>query len=146
MKADIRRYQISDEAAVASLLGRVLPDDQPHNDPLHVLKEKSRYDGDMLVALKGDSKEKELSGFVMYGYDGHRGWIYQLAVDPKCRRQGLGESLVKAALLGLRSLGCEKINLQVRADNAGVVAFYRSLGFATEARISMGLLVSESAQ
>lgn len=146
MKADIRRYRTSDEAAVASLLERVLPDDKPHNEQRHVLKEKSRHDGDMLVALKGDSHAKEITGFVMYGYDGHRGWIYQLAVDPQCRRLGLGESLVKAALLGLQSLGCEKVNLQVRAGNAGVVEFYRSLGFATEERISMGLLIKESAK
>ncbi|MFT7222016.1 MAG: ribosomal protein S18 acetylase RimI-like enzyme [Candidatus Azotimanducaceae bacterium] len=146
MKVDVRRYRTSDEAAVASLLGRVLPDDKPQNEPIHVLKEKSRHDGDMLVALIGDPHAKKISGFIMYGYDGHRGWIYQLAVDPQSRRLGLGKSLVKAALLRLQSLGCEKVNLQVRAGNTDVVEFYRSAGFRTEERISMGLLIIESAK
>ena len=40
----------------------------------------------------------------------------------------------------LRGLGCVKVNLQVRSINAAVVAFYQSLGFEVEDRISMGLL------
>ena len=38
----------------------------------------------------------------------------------------------------LAQLGCSKINLQVRAENAAVAAFYRSLGYEVEERVSMG--------
>ncbi|MEM1293507.1 MAG: GNAT family N-acetyltransferase, partial [Cyanobacteria bacterium P01_H01_bin.162] len=74
------------------------------------------------------------------GYDDHRGWIYSLAVAPELRRCGIGSQLMRHAEHELALLGCPKINLQVRADNAEVVAFYESLGFRAEARISMGKL------
>jgi ribosomal protein S18 acetylase RimI-like enzyme len=75
---------------------------------------------------------------VMAGFDGVRGWIYHLAVAPECRRRGFATPLMRAAELGLRKLGCPKVNLQIRATNSGVVAFYRSLGYELEERLSMG--------
>ena len=74
----------------------------------------------------------------MAGYDGHRGWLYSLAVAPEARRRGLGSQLVVHAQSALAKLGCQKLNLQVRADNGEVAAFYQSLGFDIEERISMG--------
>jgi len=75
---------------------------------------------------------------VMAGFDGVRGWIYHLAVAPEWRRRGFATQLVRAAELGLRALGCPKVNLQVRATNSAVVAFYQSLGYQLEERLSMG--------
>ena len=75
----------------------------------------------------------------MAGYDGHRGWLYAVAVDHAHRRNGIGRQLVRQALDALRQLGCIKANLQIRSDNAEVVTFYESLGFCIEDRISMGL-------
>ena len=74
----------------------------------------------------------------MAGYEGHRGWINYLAVDPSRRRRGLGTRLMDEAegLLGER--GCPKINLQVRSSNAQVIAFYRAIGFALDDVVSMG--------
>ncbi|MFC1597622.1 GNAT family acetyltransferase, partial [Planctomycetota bacterium] len=80
----------------------------------------------------------QVIGAVMAGYDGHRGWLYAVAVDPNERRNGIGRKLVDHAVLSLKDLGCIKINLQVRSSNAKVVAFYRNLGFKSEERISMG--------
>ncbi len=74
----------------------------------------------------------------MAGYDGHRGWLYAVAVDPGQRRGGVGTALVRHAEQMLRDLGCGKVNLQVRATNAAVVSFYERLGYAVEERISMG--------
>ena len=76
--------------------------------------------------------------YSMAGFDGVRGWIYHLAVAPECRRRGFATQLVRAAGDGLRKLGCQKINLQVRATNDDVVAFYRTLGYEVEQRVSMG--------
>jgi ribosomal protein S18 acetylase RimI-like enzyme len=72
------------------------------------------------------------------GYDGHRGWLYAVAVGRQYRRSGVGTALVRKAEAALRELGCNKINLQVRAGNAAVTDFYSRLGYAVEERISMG--------
>ena len=79
-----------------------------------------------------------LVGAVMAGFDGTRGWIHHLAVPPERRSQGIGTALVRAAEDGLRNLGCPKVNLQVRASNDGVIAFYPSLGCDVEQRASLG--------
>jgi hypothetical protein len=81
----------------------------------------------------------------MAGYDGHRGWLYAVAVDHPHRRHGIARHLVAHALDALRQLGCIKVNLQIRSDNAQVVAFYESLGFCIEDRISMGLNLRQPA-
>ena len=87
-----------------------------------------------LVAVDGE----ELIGTAMVGFDGHRGWLNYLAVKPSHRRRGIGSALVQQAEADLSALGCPKLNLQVRADNDAVVAFYRRHGFEIEPRISMG--------
>ena len=79
----------------------------------------------------------------MAGYDGHRGWLYAVAVDVDYRRLGVGQQLVERALAALKQRGCIKVNLQIRADNYTVAAFYRELGFEVEDRLSMGMLVGD---
>ena len=84
----------------------------------------------------------ELGGRViatcMIGYEGHRGWINFLAVAPEHQRGGHGKALMAEAERILRGVGCAKINLQVRAANTKVAAFYERLGFAAEELINMG--------
>ena len=75
----------------------------------------------------------------MAGYDGHRGWLYAVAVLPEYRRQGYGEKLIGYAIHELRGIGCGKVNLQIRSTNLEVAAFYKSLGFEVEDRLSMGI-------
>ena len=74
----------------------------------------------------------------MAGYDGHRGWIYSLAVAPDLRGRGVGRALMAHAEAALAALGCPKINLQVVGANAEVVGFYRALGYSVEDRVSLG--------
>jgi ribosomal protein S18 acetylase RimI-like enzyme len=81
-------------------------------------------------------------GSIMAGYDGHRGWLYAVAVLNSHRRRGVGTALVRGAEDRLRSMGCSKINLQVRASNATVVEFYKRLGYVIEERMSMGKRVT----
>lgn len=78
----------------------------------------------------------------MAGYDGHRGWLYAVAVVDSYRRRGIGTALVQEAEARLGALGCGKINLQIRSTNADVKAFYDRLGYGTEDRISMGKRVA----
>jgi ribosomal protein S18 acetylase RimI-like enzyme len=77
----------------------------------------------------------------MAGYDGHRGWLYSVAVNPDQRRRGIGQELIRFAVKALKEIGCIKVNLQIRASNHEVRAFYESLGFGVEERISMGALL-----
>ena len=74
----------------------------------------------------------------MAGYDGHRGWINYLAVAPDCRRRGYASMLMRVAERKLLELGCPKINLLIRAENAAVRGFYESLGFGMDDVVSMG--------
>ena len=75
---------------------------------------------------------------VMAGFDGHRGWLYRIAVDTAVRRHGFGRQMVEVAERKLSELGCTKINLMVRQTNRQVVAFYHSLGYEVEELIHMG--------
>jgi len=108
--------------------------DKPHNKPsLSIDKKIEAKDGLFFVAAADGS----VIGTVMAGYDGHRGWIYSVAVAPFHRRQGIGARLVSVAEQALTGKGCVKINLQIMDGNESVTGFYESLGYAVEKRISM---------
>ena len=68
----------------------------------------------------------------MVGADGHRGWVYYLAVDPERRGQRLGEKMMRAAEAWVRARGLPKLQLMVRADNAAAIGFYDAIGYKTE--------------
>jgi ribosomal protein S18 acetylase RimI-like enzyme len=131
----IRPYEPGDEAGVLALWREALFDAAPHNDPALSLRKKiAAEDGLLLVAVVDGA----VAGTVMGGWDGHRGWIYSVAVGSRHRRRGIGTALLRRMEAVLAERGCLKLNLQVRAANAAVTAFYRSLGFAVEDLISMG--------
>jgi ribosomal protein S18 acetylase RimI-like enzyme len=79
-----------------------------------------------------------VAGTVMGGYDGHRGWVYAVAVSPRHRRGGIGAALVRRLEADLTERGCLKINLQVRCTNEAVIPFYEKLGYRVEEIVSMG--------
>jgi len=111
------------------------PDDPPWNRAENAIPAKMALQpGLFFVALNDD----QVVGTVMAGYDGHRGWLYAIAVLPDHRRRGIASGLVRHAEAQLRELGCHKINLQVRASNADALAVYQGLGYEIEDRISMG--------
>ncbi|MBN2543303.1 GNAT family acetyltransferase [bacterium] len=136
----IRKYQESDRLALIDLWKAVFPEDPPHNEPSQVIDSKLAVD-DLIFVAESDGK---IVGACMVGYDGHRGWLYAVAVLPEYRRAGIGARLVEHAIRCLKELGCVKVNLQIRSSNAEVVAFYDSLGFKVEDRVSMGMLVDDS--
>jgi ribosomal protein S18 acetylase RimI-like enzyme len=74
----------------------------------------------------------------MAGYDGHRGWVNYLAVQPEFQRRGYGQALMQAVEQGLLAMGCPKINLQVRSNNESVLAFYRHIGYVQDEVVSLG--------
>ena len=133
----IRIYRGSDRESLIALWRTVFPDDPPHNDPAAMIDAKRAVDDMIFVA----ETESGIVGACMAGYDGHRGWLYALGVLEDYRGQGIGAGLVEHSLRALKQRGCIKVNLQVRASNRAVERFYRSLGFDTEARISMGRFI-----
>ncbi len=125
----IRTYRASDEAALIALwreCGLVVP----WNDPKKDIDRKLTENPDQLHVAEADG---EIVGSCMSGYDGHRGWIYYLAVAPQHRRRGLATRLMRHAEDELRRLGCPKIDLMVRDTNAEVIAFYRAIGYRQDA-------------
>jgi ribosomal protein S18 acetylase RimI-like enzyme len=112
-----------------------------HNRPALAIDKKLAMDDQLFFVAVADDA---VIGTVMAGYDGHRGWIYSVAVAPSHRRQGIGASLVTHAERALAAKGCMKINLQIMPENERVIAFYAALGYAVEPRISMGKKVVEN--
>lgn len=131
----IRPFKETDTEAVSTLWQEVFPDDSPHNAPAVVIKQKLQCQPELFFVGELDGS---IVGTVLTGYDGHRGWLYSVAVSPKQRRQGLGTKLIRHAEKELTAIGCTKINLQIRSTNAAVVAFYKELSYEIEERISMG--------
>lgn len=131
----IRVYEDADEPAVTALWNAALADSAPHNDPATAIRKKVSFGRELFLVAEDDGR---VAGTAMGGYDGHRGWIYAVAVDPACRHQGVGTALIRHLESELMKLGCLKLNLQVRTRNGGVIAFYETLGFAVEEIISMG--------
>jgi ribosomal protein S18 acetylase RimI-like enzyme len=126
---------------VVSLWEKVFGDEAtPIAPDLVIEKEVESNKGPVFVALSGES----VIGAIMAGYDGHRGWIYAIAVLPNYQRQGIGSSLLSFTEQRLSALGCNKINLQTMEGNEAAERFFSENGYQTEKRISMGKHVFRS--
>jgi ribosomal protein S18 acetylase RimI-like enzyme len=130
----IRPFQSDDETTVIALwqqCGLVRPWNDPHKD----IQRKLAVRPDLFLVGVLDDR---VVACVMAGYEGHRGWLNYLAVAPEHQRRGLARAIVTEAERLLRAAGCPKINLQVRTTNAGVIEFYRRLGYAVDEVASLG--------
>ena len=132
---NIRQYERTDEERVIELWRAVFPDAPAHNNPTRDIHAKLNIQPELFYVAVFDGI---LVGTAMSGFDGHRGWVYYVAVHPDYRRRGIGTQLMKKVETSLKEIGCLKLNLQIRADNAEVKSFYESLGYRVEDRISMG--------
>lgn len=121
----IRDYAPADFAAVAALwerCGLTRPWNDPADDIALCL---ASGHGAVLVG----EADGALAATVMVGHDGHRGWVYYLAVDPARARRGLGRRMMAAAEQWLVARGLPKLHLMVRAENDAVATFYRKLDY-----------------
>jgi ribosomal protein S18 acetylase RimI-like enzyme len=139
MMQEIRQYiDTTDKLQVIELWEKVFGYETAHNDPnLTISKKLAVNDGLFFVAIV----DTQIVGTIMAGYDGHRGWLYSVAVDHNKRLGGLGSKLVQHAEKALANLGCLKIKLQILKTNQATAAFYESLGYSVEPNISMGKLL-----
>jgi ribosomal protein S18 acetylase RimI-like enzyme len=126
---------------VIALWQEVFGYESEHNNPEIVIDKKiAAEDGLFFAAVSG----QVVVGTIMAGYDGHRGWIYSMAIDPKHQKKGIGSALLSFAEKKLSSLGCMKINMQIMEGNEAVEHFYLANGYKTEKRISMSKRLHEN--
>ncbi len=107
----------------------------PWNDPEKDIERKLKVNPELFLV---GVLEGQLVATCMIGYEGHRGWINYLAVDPKHQRKGIACLMMEEAENILRKAGCPKINLQVRETNTAVIKFYESIGYKVEPMVNMG--------
>lgn len=122
---------------------------RPWNDPRHDCRRALDAPASTVLALFGAPEEAagaaedagvpgRLLGTIMVGHDGHRGWVYYLAVAADRRGRGFGETLVRAAEEWLRERGTPKMMLMVRRENEGVLSFYQRLGYLEQEVVTLG--------
>jgi len=108
---------------------------RPWNDPYRDIARKLTEQPELF--LVGEIARQPVAS-AMVGFDGHRGWVYYLAVHPEHQGHGYGRMLMDHAERLLAERGCPKINLLVRQGNDAVIDFYNKLGYAPDAVVSLG--------
>jgi ribosomal protein S18 acetylase RimI-like enzyme len=108
---------------------------EPWNDPRADI-ERARSSGSAGILIATDMRGRIVAS-VMAGNDGHRGWLYYLAVSPGLQSTGLGRRMVRAAEDWLKARGVVKIMLMIRPSNLKVRGFYETLGYEDQDRILM---------
>ena len=130
----IRPYADADQDQVVALW-QICELTRPWNDPVKDIARKQQVRPEWF--LVGDLDGQVIAS-VMFGYEGHRGWMNYLAVAPQYQSKGYAHSLIETGEALLLAAGCPKISLQVRSSNAKVIAFYQSLGYGQDEVISLG--------
>ena len=98
----------------------------PGNDPDYDIDLKMKFQPELFFIMTSGSR---VTGSVMAGFDGHRGWLNYLCVHPDFRNRGYGRELIMHAAEKLKGYGCPKVNIQIRTSNTGVIDFYQKSGF-----------------
>lgn len=137
----IRLYEPEDEKVVMTLWD-ICNLKVPYNDLAWdiAFSRASESNSHLFV---GEMAGKVVSS-VMAGHDGHRGWLYYVAVNPELRGRNIGRKMVEHAEAWLRDLGVWKVHLLIRQTNSGMRVFYQSLGYAVAPRIMMSKAIAPS--
>ncbi len=130
---EIRAFVIEDTDAVLDVWGQAGMT-APNRNPRSDIQKKLRHSPESFFVGKVEGK---VVATVMVGYDGHRGWIYKLAVMPDQQRKGIGTRMMEHAENWLRQQGCLRVKLEVQQDRAAVTQFYEKLGYDVRPLISM---------
>jgi ribosomal protein S18 acetylase RimI-like enzyme len=134
---DIVEIADDDIAAVVALWRRcdLL---RPWNDPHADIRRARRTRNACLLVGKLNAR---IVATLMSGFDGHRGWIYYVAVDPDQRMSGCGRAIMAAAESWLRARGAPKVQLMVSDENAAALGFYDALGYERLPVVTLGKLL-----
>jgi len=130
---EIRPFVIEDTDAVLevwSLAGMTTPERNPRAD----IQKKLRHSPESFFV---GVLEGRVVATVMVGYDGHRGWIYSLAVKPDLQRKGIGSQMMEHVENWLRQHGCPRAKLQIDEARSDVAGFYEKLGYEVQPLVSM---------
>ncbi len=130
---EIREFTLHDYEAVIDLwkrAGLVLS----RSDSLEGIKSKLERDPDLFLVAEEDQR---IVGAVMGCFDGRRGWVNHLAIDPQFQGKHFGKIIMEELEKRLKEKGCEKVNLLVRMDNTKVQGFYERLGFKQDELVFM---------
>lgn len=130
----IRCYQSEDQEQVIELW-QACDLLRPWNDPRKDIQRKLARDPELFFV---GTLNKIIIASVMAGYEGHRGWINYLAVQPEFQRSGFGRQLLQHVEATLKAIGCPKINLQIRDTNNQAMEFYLKMGYQIDQVIGMG--------
>jgi ribosomal protein S18 acetylase RimI-like enzyme len=130
----VRPFADDDEGAVVALW-QAAGLTRPWNDPHRDIARKKRVQRELFLVAEDAGG---VVGTAMAGYDGHRGWVYYLAVAPDRQGNGLGRLLMAEVEARLLALGCPKVNVQIRTGNEAVAAFYARLGYTADATAALG--------
>jgi ribosomal protein S18 acetylase RimI-like enzyme len=131
----IRPFEERDTEAVVALwedCGLTRPWNDPHRDIQRKLTTQPE------LFLVGVSDDDAVIATAMIGFDGHRGWVYYLAVVEQRRGEGHARALMAEAERLLIELGCPKLMLMVRSDNTTVIDVYEKLDYVLETTVVMG--------
>ena len=125
----------SADAAAVIALWQACALTRPWNDPATDYARAVAGERSAILLLRSGNT---IVASVMVGDDGHRGWVYYLAVAPDRRRAGLGARMMMAAESWLRARGVPKIQLMVREGNEDALAFYAALGLEPQPVVTLG--------
>jgi len=131
---EIGTIEDGDIAAVLDLWARTglrHPDNDPCAD---IARARNASDATLLVGRKNG----RVIATAMVGFDGHRGWVYYLAIEPDQQRAGHGKAMLAAAEHWLRARNAPKLMVLVAEANAGVLGFYEKLGFTRSPVVTLG--------
>ena len=123
-----------DEAGIVALWQRCGLT-RPWNDPAKDIRRKLVAGRELFVIGEHGGR---IVATAMAGYDGHRGWVNYLAVEPSLQGRGIGRAMMAEAERLLRFIHCPKINVQVREGNDAALAFYARIGFVRDDTVSLG--------
>lgn len=130
---EIREFRIADYEEVIALWARAGLLSGRSDERSEIEKKLARDPDLFLVGVDAGA----IAAAVIGGYDGRRGWVYHLAVEPSLHAKGLGAALLEELESRLRKKGCIKVNLLVDPANAGVKRFYQRYGYAADELIFM---------
>jgi ribosomal-protein-alanine N-acetyltransferase len=130
MTLRIRRFRLADLDRLLEIERAAFPKAAyPRDLFLELFEDCSKL---FFVAMRGRS----IAGYTVTCVRLPRAEMISIAVDPKHRRQGIAEAMMKRTLARLRQAGAVKLNLMVRARNRGAIALYRGFGFRRSGKVA----------